>query len=290
MKILISTDTSCLVNNEFMNKYEISVFPLNVIINGKEYLDGVTINQAQLCKAMRLGKTIKTSTPAYGSIIEYFDNLFNKGYDHIIHFTISSKLSSMYSLFKGIAEENYKDKLTIIDSYGLSSVMLASVFCAFDDLNNGKSVEEIYEKIESRKKDNAVSFVPENLKALKNGGRVSPAIAAIGNTIGIKPVISLLDGALEKDKMVKNVRHALTDKLNQFIINYPIEKYDYSIIQFDCKKAIYVNIYKVVADAIGEENIIEGIAPINVCAHCGPGTVGLVVTPKINGKSLKEFL
>ena len=41
MKILISTDTSCLVNNEFMNKYEISVFPLNVIINGKEYLDGV---------------------------------------------------------------------------------------------------------------------------------------------------------------------------------------------------------------------------------------------------------
>ena len=69
MKILISTDTSCLVNNEFMNKYEISVFPLNVIINGKEYLDGVTINQAQLCKAMRLGKTIKTSTPAYGSII-----------------------------------------------------------------------------------------------------------------------------------------------------------------------------------------------------------------------------
>lgn len=290
MKILISTDTSCLINNETMKKYEISVFPLNVIINGIEFLDGVTIDQKQLCQAMRLGKTIKTSTPAYGTIIEYFDSLFNKGYEHIIHFTISSKLSSMYSLFKGIAEENYPDKLTIIDSYGLSSVMLSHVFYAYDCLSKGDSIEEICNGIENRKKDNAVSFIPENLKALKNGGRISPAIAAIGNTIGIKPVIGLIDGALEKDKMVKNVRHALSDKLDKYINDYPIEKYDYSIIQFDCKKSVYSNVYDNVAKVIGEENIIEGIAPINVCAHCGPGTVGIVVTPKINNKSLKEFL
>ena len=116
MKILVSTDSSCLINNEMLKKYEISVFPLNVIIDGEEYLDGITINQDQLCEAMRGKKNIKTSTPAYGTIIDYFDELFAKGYEHIIHFTISSKLSSMYSLFETIAKENYPGKLTVIDS------------------------------------------------------------------------------------------------------------------------------------------------------------------------------
>ena len=91
MKILVSTDTSCLVNNEMMKKYEISVFPLNVIIDGEEYLDGVTINQDQLCEAMRSGKSIKTSTPGYGTVIEYFDEVPDKrkksGYRNIVTYT-----------------------------------------------------------------------------------------------------------------------------------------------------------------------------------------------------------
>ena len=91
-------------------------------------------NQDQLCEAMRSGKNIKTSTPAYGTIIEYFDNLFSKGYDHIIHFTISSKLSSMYNLFETIAKDEYEGKLTVIDAYSVSSEMLSHVLYAYDEV------------------------------------------------------------------------------------------------------------------------------------------------------------
>ena len=149
MKILISTDTSCLPNYESLNKTDISVFPLNVIIDGEEFLDGVTINQEQLCKAMRDGKNIKTSTPAYGTIIEYFDNLFKQGYDHIIHFTISSKLSSMYSLFRTISEEEYSGKLTIIDSYSVSFLMLSHVLFAYDEVKNNKELSDIVNETEA---------------------------------------------------------------------------------------------------------------------------------------------
>lgn len=290
MKILVSTDTSCLINNQMMKKHDISVFPLNVIIDGEEFLDGVTINQEQLCEAMRSGKSIKTSTPGYGTVIEYFDELFSKGYDHIIHFTISSKLSSMFNLFKGIAEENYEGKLTVIDSYSLSTVMLAHVLYAYDEVSKGTNIEEIVSEVERRKGQDKLYFVPENLNALKNGGRVSPTIAAIANTIGIKPIIVLKDGALEKDKMIKNTKHAFIDFISEFSKTNPINNFDYVLINFDGKESTIDYIKEKSSEILGENVLMTGIVPINVCAHCGPGTIGLLVSPKFNGKSIKEYI
>lgn len=290
MKILISTDTSCLLKNGMLEKLGISVFPLNVIIDGEEYLDSVTINQEQLCEAMRSGKSIKTSTPAYGIILEYFDKLFEQGYDHIIHFTISSKLSSMYNLFYGISEENYQGKLTVIDSYSLSTGMLNNVLYAYDEVNKGTSIDKIVEEIENRKNTNEIVFIPENLNALKNGGRISPAIAAIANTIGIKPLIVLEDGALEKDKMIKNVKNALFERFAKALETKPVEEYDYTLVGFYPKEVVYNNLKNECIKLIREENILEGLIPINVCAHCGPGTIGVLVTKKINNKSIKEFM
>ena len=277
MKILLSTDSSCLINYELLKKLEISLFPLNVIVDGKEFLDGVTIDQDTLCSEMRMNKEIKTSTPAYGTILEYFDNLFSQGYDHIIHFTISSKLSSMYSLFETIAKEEYENKITVIDSYSVSSLMLSHVLYAYDEIQKGTEIKEIVENIEKRKNDSHIYFVPENLNALKNGGRISPAIAAIAN------------GSLEKYKMIKNTKHAITDKFDELIEEYPQDKYDYTIVQFDCKASTYDYIYEKISDKL-KDGLITGIIPINVCAHCGPGTIGLVVSPKINNKSIKDFM
>ena len=109
MKILVSTDTSCVINYEILKKNNVSIFPLNVIIDGEEYLDGVTINQDSLLKAMKENKEIKTSTPPLGMVIEYFEGLFEQGYDKIIHFTISSKLSSMNDLFKTVSKNSVTD-------------------------------------------------------------------------------------------------------------------------------------------------------------------------------------
>lgn len=290
MKILVSTDSSCLINYELLKKLEISLFPLNVIVDGDEYFDGVTIDQEALCNAMRMDKVIKTSTPAYGTIIEYFDNLFKQGYDHIIHFTISSKLSSMYSLFKTISEEEYQGKLTVIDGYSVSSLMLSHVLYAYEEVNKGTSVEEIVKAIEQRKESSCIYFVPENLNALKNGGRISPTIAAIANTIGIKPLIMLQDGGLEKSKMIKNTKHALCDKFDELINEFSNDSFDYTLVSFDCKEQTFDYVAEHITNKLGNDKLIKGLLPINVCAHCGPGTIGLIVSPKINNKSIKEFM
>ncbi len=290
MKVLISTDTSCLINYVSLAKYDISVFPLNVIIDGEEYLDGVTINQDQLKDAMRSNKKIQTSTPPLGEVIEYFEKLFEKGYDHVIHFTISSKLSSMNDLFSNVAKTNFKGKVTVIDSLGLSVAMLAQVFTAYEMAQNGSSVEDIVKTVEDRKNSDMVVFIPENLTALKNGGRISPAIALIGNTIGIKPVIYLVDGKLEKAEMTRKVKQYFTQRADEFVVKFPPSNYDYSIVSFDVSEISYNYVYDYVQNKIGEQKVVKGIVPINVCAHCGPGTMGLLVTKRINGKSIIEFI
>ena len=89
--------------------------------------------------------------------------------------------------------------------------------------------------------------------------------------------------------MIKNTKHAITDKFDELIEECPQDKYDYTIVQFDCKASTYDYIYEKINDKL-KDGLITGIIPINVCAHCGPGTIGLVVSPKINNKSIKDFM
>ena len=290
MKILISTDTSCLVKADTFKNHDISVFPLNVLIDGVEYLDTVSINQDELNVAMRDKKQIKTSTPPMGVVIEYFENLFEKGYDRIIHFTISSKFSSMYSLFSTVSSNYFEDRITVIDAYSVSSAMLSLVFYAYDEVSKNTSIEDICKGIEERKPLSKIHFIPENLTALKNGGRISPTVAMIGNTLGLKPVISLVDGELVKESMTRNVKTSFYKLIDDFIDNNDYQNYDFTLINFDGKEQTVSVIENHINSKIGENKVVKGIIPINVCAHCGPGTIGVVITPKINGKSLKEFL
>lgn len=291
MKILISTDSSAMIKKSMFDGKDISVFPLNIIIDGEEFLDGVTISQEQVEEAMRAGKNIKTSTPPLGEVIEYFERLFDKGYDHIIHFTISSKLSSMNDLFNNVAKQNFAGKVTVIDSYSLCSIMLSKVLLAYDEAEKGTPIDKIVCMIEQNKADGYICFVPENLTALKNGGRISPAIALIGNTIGIKPVILLKDGELQKETMTRRARKTFIEKVDMLKnSNFTPDKYDYTIVSFgvEGEKVQYVINY--IEGIWGQGSVFHGIVPVNVCAHCGPGTIGLIVSPKINGKSYRDFI
>ena len=288
MKVLISTDTSCLCSYDVFNNYDISLFPLNIIIDGKEYLDGVTIKQDEVKEAMRAGRSIKTSTPPLGEVIEYFEKLLEKGYDHIIHFTISGKLSSMNELFTNVAKQNFDGKVTVIDSNAVSFIMLSQVFTAYDIIASGGSVEDVV-KANKEREEGYVCFIPENLTALKNGGRISPTIALIGNTIGIKPVIIMKDGALEKEGMTRRVRKTIMEKIDEKKNEFSTDKFDYTLVVFDVEQEKIDYIKNYIKEVLGVDAIIGSI-PVNVCAHCGPGTVGLVVAPRINGKSVTEFI
>lgn len=290
MKRLISTDTSAVLNYDVFKKNELSVFALNVIVDGQEYLDSITIDQDTLCQAMRSNKSIKTSTPPLGEVISYFEDLFNQGYDEIIHFTISSKLSSMNDLFNNVATNHFPGKLFVVDSYALSTPMLSQVILANEEMKKGTPTEEILKLVSERTNDYKAVVIPENLTSLKNGGRISPTIAVIGNMLGIKPVLNMKDGALDKEGTTKQVRKTMIESTKEMFEKFPPKDYDYTLISFDAKPELTDYIKTKIDEEIGEGALLMGLIPINVCAHCGPGTVAILTSRKVNGKSLKEFL
>lgn len=290
MKVALSTDTSCSISKELAKKLNINVFPLNVIVNGEEFLDGVTITQDQLLKDMRSGKTIKTSTPPPDSIITYFTELFKQGYDKIIHFTISSKLSSMNTLFNDISREYFDNKVIVIDSYSVATIMLSFVLHAYELINKDVSPEEIKKIIEAKQSKNIAIFIPENLTALKNGGRISPAIAALCNMIGIKPILLLSDGKLEKDSVTRNVKKSLHERITKAVEEFSPNEYDYTICSFDAEQSL-VDFLKNELTSIlpNYKTPIQPIA-INVCAHCGPGTIGILISKKFENHSITDYI
>ena len=119
-KIIISCDTTVALSKEDISKLNYNVIPLNAIADGIEYHDTVDIDANRLSQMMRNGAKVSTSTPTIGEIESFFDNIFEKTKaDVIIHFTISSKLSSMFSLFTTVCNERYGDKVIVVDSMSI---------------------------------------------------------------------------------------------------------------------------------------------------------------------------
>lgn len=282
-KIVVTSDSTCSLPREEAAKIGLNILPLNVIVDGVEYHDGIDIHPEKLALMMRNGSVIKTSTPTPYEIETFFDKLFEEGYEEIIHFTISSKLSSMYELFVTTCKEKYGDKVLIIDSRAICVFMLNHVLTARELVAKGMSKEEIEKVIKQRLGSEVVNFIPESLTFLKRGGRVSPAVAAIGNLIGMKPILAFVDGGIEKDGTTRNIKKSVETIALKFKgLKLDPSTHEVSIIVFDTAPALVEFTKKTIERVLSEFSINTGPIAINVCAHTGPGTIGIGIHRKIN--------
>ena len=111
----------------------------------------------------------------------------------------------------------------------------------------------------------------------------------VGNMLGIKPVLLLDDGEIKKEEMTRKARAVIQQKIEECAKTKPASEYDYAIVSFGGDEYLVNYLVEFATKVIGEEPI-TGAIPINVSAHAGPGTVGVCVSKKINGKSIKEFM
>lgn len=284
-KIIISCDTTIAFNKEEIINNNLNVIPLNTIVDGVEYHDTVNIDSVKLCELMRNGGKVSTSTPTIVEIEDYFDNLFNKtNADVIIHFTISSKLSSMYSLFTTVCNERYQDKVVVVDSYSLCQWMANQVLYAKSLADNGCSVEEILSKVnETLYNTEDCIFIPESLEYLKRGGRISPAVASVANFIGVIPVLTFGDGQVGKKGVTRSMQKAFIQTLQEWKEKYENIENDYTLTILSSGPLSPDKKEKAIA-------ILNNFAPnmeynfsnlsLNVTAHAGPGTIGLGLVKK----------
>lgn len=209
-KIKISTDSTSDIPASFREELNISVLPLTILAEGKEYRDGVDITPTEFYKILDEATVLPVSSQV--KVTEYmnlYQKVWEEGYTDLIHVSINAKGSGTYQAAvmsrDMFFEEHPEAKLNIhiIDSRTYSMAYGMAVVEAARMAKDGASVEEIKAHIADWVEYTRPMFVPLNLKCVKKSGRISPAAAFVGDAIGLKPLITFEDG---EAKILSKVR------------------------------------------------------------------------------------
>ena len=274
MKIKITSDSTSDLTEELRQKYNFTTLPVKVMFGDNEYEDGVNITSDKLYEMCEKSKALpKTASINPSEYKDFFDKIFEEEKcDAIIHFSLSSKLSSLYQNAK-TASENYDGKVFVVDSKTLSSAIGLQMIYAYELAKSGMDAKQVFEKVEARKPFAQASFVLDTLKYLHKGGRCSRIAMFGANLLKIKPVIALKDGAMDVDA---KPRGKFDDVVMRYI-DFTLDKY-----KTPDKTRCFIT-YSTLDESLVEK-IKERIKPIfkeilitragtTVSAHCGPNTV-----------------
>ena len=205
-KIIIVTDSNSGISKEEAEKIGVVVIPMPFFIEGKTYYEEISLSQDEFYQMLVTGKNISTSQPSIGEICALWDGLL-KEYDEIVQIPMSSGLSMTCDTATTFSQEKeYLGKVHIVNNMRISVTQRQSVYDALKLIKEGKSGEEIKEILENDALNSSIYITVQDLKYLKRGGRITPAAAAIGALIGIKPVLQIQGKKLDAFKKCRGMK------------------------------------------------------------------------------------
>ena len=210
-KIRFIIDSTFGIAPEYLEKYQILVNPLNVIVDGVSYLDGVEIQVKDVMEYVAQGKKVTTSQPSPGSYKLLYDRAFNEGADYVICLTISSLLSgTVHSAATAREMHSRKEDIFVHDTLAVNIEAAMLLETGIEAMEQGKHPAEIIEIIKKNKPESGVLLNLVTLDNLLYSGRVSRMKAFIGNLLHVKPVVLYKDAKvmiLKKFRSEKKVYH-----------------------------------------------------------------------------------
>ena len=278
MKIKITSDSTCDLSAELIEKYNIGIFPLTVVLGDKNFKDGIDIVPQDIFDYV--AKTNTLPKTAAGSVDEYADffkeNL--EGYDALIHVNISSLASSSNNAACKAAE-SFGGKVKVIDSHALSTGQGLLVLKACDLAAAGKSAEEIESEVNAIRSKVNTSFVPDALDYLHKGGRCSLAALIGAKVLKLHPMIAEnAEGQLiAKKKYMGGIERCVKNYISELKEEYPYYDKTRCFITHSTADSSLVELAKkTVAELFEFDEVIETVAGSIVTSHCGRNTLGVL--------------
>ena len=189
MKTAVVTDSNSGITQSVAKEMGINVIPMPFYIDEQLFLEDISLTQEQFYERLKSDADIKTSMPAPGDTTDLWDKVL-KDYDELVYIPMSSGLSSSCNTARMLAED-YDGKVEVVDNQRISETQCQSVLEAIELAKEGKSAKEIRQILETHKMESSIYIALETLKYLKKGGRITPAAAAIGTILGLKPVLQI---------------------------------------------------------------------------------------------------
>jgi len=274
--MIISTDSTANLPKDLYKELNISMIPMQIILNGETYNDlSEELGNEEYYTKMKEGATPTTAQINEYAAKEYFEELLNKGED-ILHIAFSSALSGSCNTMVRIANElneTNKNKIVVIDSLNASMGEGLLVLKAAEMRNSGKTIEEIETEIKNLIPKVCSYFTVEQLKYLVRGGRVSKFSGIVGSVLNIKPILRVDEnGKLVSYKKIITRKKAITEMANIVMEKITDKNYCYichTVCQLEANK-----LAEQLKDTLGVNPVITDLTQVIGC-HTGPGLIAV---------------
>lgn len=205
-KVAIITDSNSGITQEEARKIGIQVIPMPFRINNKDYFEDINLTQEEFYNLLYEGAEISTSMPEPGEVTDLWDKTL-KDNDEIVYIPMSSGLSSSCATATMLAED-YDGKVQVVDNQRISVTQRQSVLDAKALASAGKTAAEIRQILLDEKFESSIYIMVDTLTYLKRGGRITPAAAALGTMLKLKPVLQIQGERLDAFAKARNVKKA----------------------------------------------------------------------------------
>ena len=215
-RVIVVTDSNSGITAEEAKSLGVVVIPMPFYIDGQMLYEAVDLTQEQFYSKLKEGVEIKTSMPLVGEVTDKWDELL-KQYDEIVHIPMSSGLSSSCETAMMLAQE-YEGRVQVVNNQRISVTMRQSVLDAVKLVEKGMSAEEIKGILERDKFESSIYIMVDTLEYLKKGGRITPAAAALGTLLKLKPVLQIQGEKLDAFAKARTVKQAKSIMIEAMIL------------------------------------------------------------------------
>lgn len=294
MKIAVVTDSNSGITQAQAKEMGVAVLPMPFMIDGETYYEDITLTREQFYQSLKDNADIATSQPTPDSILKMWDKLL-KEYDQIIHIPMSSGLSGSCSTAMMLAgEDEYEGKVFVVDNRRISVTQYQSVKDAQMLAAMGMDGTQIKKRLEETAADSVIFITVDTLKYLKKGGRITPAAAALGTLLKIKPVLIILGEKLDSFAKARTMKQAKTMMMNAIQKELDGRLHDsecrnchLAIAHTDNEEAA-LEFKKEVEERFPNADVYMAPLSLSIACHIGPGSLAVTATRKMEEEHEKN--
>ena len=286
-KIAIITDSNSGITQKEADKLGIFVVPMPFMINGEDFFEDINLTQDQFYEKLAEDATVSTSQPTPESLLTLWDKVL-KDYDQIIYIPMSSGLSGSCQSAYMLAQEEYEGKVFVIDNQRISVTQRQSALDAKAMAEAGYSAEQIRDKLIETKLDASIYIMLDTLYYLKKGGRITPAAAALGTLLRLKPVLQIQGEKLDAFAKARTTAQGKSIMINAIKADIEnrfggMEAGDFIIAGAYTNNLEAAQEWKKEVEAAfpGHEMHMDPLS-LSVGCHIGPGALAVTVSKKLH--------
>ena len=284
-KIAVITDSNAGFTRQEAEKLGIFVVPMPFMIGDETFFEGITLSREQFYEKMASGANIVTSQPSPSDVMSIWDKALEE-YDEVVHIPMSSGLSGSCQSARMLADD-YDGKVEVVNNQRISVTQKRSVLDALEMAEAGMSAAQIREELEHVKYESSIYIMLDTLHYLKKGGRVTPAAAAVGTLLRIKPVLQIKGERLDAFSKARTIAQGRNIMINAM-------KHDIETLYGGLDKetvwlyAVHANVPDQFAEFSAEVraafpgfNVQDDVLSLSIACHIGPGALAIACSKKI---------